>query len=148
MARHLLPSTGTHDGGLLGTILNGQQVPGGGRAKVSNGGGTAQHQKLQEKTTLGEGSSECLKELVLEAIVSIRIVVAVEVPVPGGVVNLPKVKVDALLTILGADSSDLGGGSNGDALGGGDGKLLTSQRAPGQAGHGHGRGSSCHCEGN
>lgn len=106
MARHLLPSTGTHDGGLLGTILNGQQVPGGGRAKVSNGGGTAQHQKLQEKTTLGEGSSECLKELVLEAIVSIRIVVAVEVPVPGGVVNLPKVKVDALLTILGADSSD------------------------------------------
>lgn len=44
--------------------------------------------------------------LYLEAIVSIRIVVAVEVPVPGGVVNLPKVKVDALLTILGADSSD------------------------------------------
>lgn len=105
-ARHLLPSAGTHYGNLLGSVLDGQKVGGGGRSQVPNGGGTAQHQKLQEQTSFGEGSSEGLKKLILETIVSVGVVVTVQVPVPGGVVDLTQVEVHALLTVFGTDNSN------------------------------------------
>jgi hypothetical protein len=49
----------------------------------------------------------------LEAIVSAGVVVAVQVPVPGGVINLTQVEVHALLAVLGGHSSDSANGSKG-----------------------------------
>jgi hypothetical protein len=54
----------------MGSILDGQKVRRGCGAKVSDGGGTAQHQELQQKTPLCERSSECLKELVLQYVMA------------------------------------------------------------------------------
>lgn len=44
----------------------------------------------------------------LEAVVSVRVIVSVQVPVSGGVVDVTQVKVDGSLTVLGADGSHSG----------------------------------------
>jgi hypothetical protein len=66
MRKDLHPVAGADDGSLLGSVLDGQQVGRGCGAKVSHGGGTSQHQKLQQKTPLAEGPSKSLKKLVLQ----------------------------------------------------------------------------------
>ena len=46
----------------------------------------------------------------LEAVVSVGVVVAVQVPISGGVINVAQIEVHALLTVFGGHSSNLASG--------------------------------------